>query len=255
MSYKDISGQRFTRLTAIKYVGNDRHGCALWLCKCDCGKEITVLGSSLRGGNTKSCGCLNIEIKHKQRVDNPRKGQRLYRIWKCMRQRCNDPNSTSYKNYGGRGITICAEWEDYAVFQKWALSNGYKDNLSIERKEVDGNYCPENCTWADDYTQANNRRINKKYEVDGKLLTVPQIARAYNISKDVVRRRIGYGWDIKDVIGIPVNGKATKTLTYNGETHTIPEWAKITGLSKGTIYRKIREGMKIELIFSDLRQI
>lgn len=253
MAYKDIKGQKFHRLTAKKYVGNNCNGRAVWLCKCDCGKEVIVLGSSLRDGTTKSCGCLNDEVRHKQKVQNPRKKERLYTIWKNMRQRCNNPRSASYVNYGARGISICEEWNNYENFRKWALENGYSDKLSIERKDFNGNYCPENCCWADNYIQSNNRRINVKYYVDGELLTVPQISRKYNISKSVVRSRLENKWSMKDTLEIPINGKPQMTLTYNGETHTIPEWAKKVGMTKGTLYKKLRQGKSLEDVLTNLR--
>lgn len=250
--YKDITGQKYGRLLVKKYVGNDDFGNARWLCKCECGKETIVIGKSLRFGKTRSCGCLNTEVQNSPRKLNPRKKERLYTIWKNMRQRCYNPNSSSYRNYGARGIAICDEWNDYEVFKEWAINNGYSKELSIDRKDVDGNYCPNNCRWANDETQANNKRINKKYLIDGLYLTIPQIARKYKINECVIRRRLNNGWEIEKAAKIP-SGKACFLLTVNGETHSVPEWARLKKIGKGSIYRKLKKGVTGEELFIDTR--
>lgn len=202
--YVEMIGKSFGRLTVISRAENDKNGTARWLCRCECGNEITTWGTCLRNGNTKSCGCLNDEVRHKSKKITARKNERLYTIWKNLRQRCTNPNSISYKNYGARGITVCEEWNDYIVFKKWAFSNGYNDSLSIDRKDVNGNYCPENCKWSDDEEQANNKRNNVKYFVNGEYLTLPQVAKKYNISFGALRTRLQNGWNIENAISIPV---------------------------------------------------
>jgi len=167
----NLSGRRFGRLTVLYRVGT-KQGSPLWLCKCDCGNTKEVIMRSLTTGNTKSCGCIHKQKLAKRNTMSAKHGgadkERLYNIWHGMRQRCNDSNHKDYPRYGGRGITICPEWNDYAVFRAWALANGYADDLTIDRKEVNGNYCPENCQWADAKTQANNRRTeNVRRNADG----------------------------------------------------------------------------------------
>ncbi len=148
---KNLAGQIFGRLSVIEEVGRDKQHNALWLCKCSCGNYKTTASNYLTRGQTKSCGCLNKEIitKHGEW------GTRIHNIWKGMRQRCNNPNHKYHPRYGGRGISVCDEWDEYLLFRDWALSNGYADNLTIDRIDNDKGYSPDNCQWL---TRAENTR-------------------------------------------------------------------------------------------------
>lgn len=165
---KDLKSQIFGRLTVISYNGLNNDHKATWLCKCDCGSECIVVGKNLLSGRTKSCGCFRKEVTRKRATihGDTRGGNRskLHSTLHGMKYRCYNPNCSEYKDYGGRGISVCDEWlNDYQSFKEWALNNGYHDDLTIERIDVNGNYCPENCTWIPLKDQSLNTTRSVKY--------------------------------------------------------------------------------------------
>jgi len=192
---------RYGRLTAIRALGSDKYGQALWLCRCDCGNEIIALGGNVRRGNTNSCGCLqrdNTSIANTKHGDAGYrvKNVPLYRRWANMIARCENPKRKDYINYGGRGISACLEWHDYPVFKAWALSHGYADNLQLDRKENDGNYEPYNCRFITCLKNQGHRRNSRFFTIDEETACATEwtrrIGRSQSCLWNWIRR---YGFD------------------------------------------------------------
>ena len=206
---KNIEGMRFGKLIVEKYIGIRKRQ-AIWLCKCDCGNETYTVARQLLSCGTLSCGCIQLQAAHdtcmKRNVTHGfSKKDPLYFIWKNMRYRCFNPNNKSYKNYGGRGITICKEWEDYTIFKKWAVSNGYNPKLSIDRIDNDGDYCPENCRWVTRKIQNNNKRSNVFLSYKGKTYSPKELAKIKNIPVHRIYDRRCAGWTDEKIITYPEN--------------------------------------------------
>ena len=192
----DLTGQRFGRLVVLCQVPTEKGEVLKWECVCDCGKTVVVKGASLRYGLTQSCGCLRAENEAPKEDAYHR--QRLYGVWAGMMQRCFYKNHASYSRYGGRGITVCEEWKDYANFRKWAYANGYDENhgvkeCTLDRIDNDGNYCPENCRWVDRKTQNTNRSVNHIIEYQGKTLTVSEVAELVGVKPHTLLKRLKSG--------------------------------------------------------------
>lgn len=194
----DLTGRRFGRLTVIKRAENTKSGKSQWFCKCDCGNTIIVKADNIKTGNTKSCGCYASELTASRNYRHGHRYSRLYHIWNKMRQRCYNPKDPKYPRYGARGITVCPEWGEFQVFYEWAIANGYNDNLTIDRLENDGNYCPENCHWATVKEQANNKSNNRIITYCGKTQTLAQWAEELQISYLKLRSRLyNLSWPVE----------------------------------------------------------
>lgn len=185
----DLIGQKFGRLTVIKRIGSNSHGQSIWLCKCDCGNEKVIRGYCLSNGHTQSCGCYNMELKKERSnlliKNNTKHGMRnniLYDVWYAMVDRCTNPNSPPYKNYGGRGILVCDEWKDNPTcFIEWATSHGYKSGLQIDRINNELGYSPNNCRFVDRKTNCRNKRNNIKF---GKWKSFLEVGETIGVIRD-----------------------------------------------------------------------
>ena len=183
------------------------------LCECDCGKVTKVRIEHLKSGHTKSCGCYQKKQTSKAKRTHGREPKRLYSIWSNMKTRCYNKNTECYSGYGGRGITVCDEWKKFEAFRDWALSNGYSDDLTIDRIDNDGNYEPSNCRWATDDEQRNNTRRNHFLEYQGKRLTIKQWSLIVGISDKTIRDRINrYGWTTEEALGFCQRKMPYRTL-------------------------------------------
>lgn len=194
MKRLDLTNKRFNKLLVIEKVDNQNYK-TMWKCICDCGNETFVTTSNLTCNRVKSCGCLKNEQLIKRSTTHNQRHTNLYEVWKTMKQRCFNPNNSSYKNYGGRGIIVCDEWKNnFTSFYEWSILNGYKKGLTIDRIDNNSNYCPENCRWTDRTTQANNSRWNKHIIINGKDDTLANWLRHYNLTYDKYYKRIKKGF-------------------------------------------------------------
>ena len=220
---RDLTGQRFGKLTVIKMVGQDKHRNVIWRCRCDCGNMHEVVSRALVSGNCKSCGCLGHgKFRNKRDEFHGGSKERLYRIWGCMLNRCYDPNRKEYPHYGGRGISVCDEWRNsYAAFRSWALANGYDSRksgyqCSLDRIDVDGNYEPSNCRWISMKEQAWNKQNTTWLNYRGKLITYGEAEKIGGIVSATIRGRIERGWTVERAIEQPVRkfkcGNASRVM-------------------------------------------
>ena len=202
---RDLINMRFGRLTVIKQEGKYKNGARLWLCQCDCGNQKHVAGTHLIAGRIKSCGCLLVETTvSRNRIEKKKHGlrnTRIYNTWRNIKDRCLNPNNAAYHKYGGRGITVCDEWKDnFQAFYDWSMANGSADDLTIDRKDVNGNYEPSNCKWSNMKEQANNRRNNIKITYDGKTKTLAEWANHLDIPYSRIEKRYISGMPIEKVL-------------------------------------------------------
>ena len=207
---ENLSGQKFKRLVVIKqvedYVSPKGHHAWQWLCECDCGNKVIVNTHRLKAGLTSSCGCLQKEILTKRNMKHNESHTRLYKIWVDMRARCYNCNDSEYKNYGGRGISVCDEWKDnYLSFSQWAKESGYNDKLTIDRIDVNGNYCSQNCKWSNSIEQANNKRNSSFITYKEETKTIAEWAKFLNIPYITLYSRLKYyNWPIEKAFTKPI---------------------------------------------------
>lgn len=288
----DLTGQRFGKLVVLEegipIINPNGQRSITWICKCDCGNEKIIRGTSLRNGSTVSCGCFHKEqVRTMMKKHGDAHNSRLYSVWMNMRRRCNDPKNKNYHSYGGRGIKVCDEWaNDYIAFRTWALSNGYKEDIkesgrndiTIDRIDVNGNYEPGNCRFLTCRENCLNKRDtmtdDERYRtcpVCGKKFEVKQRAKGESCSvecslklkairnekKDnyktkcivcgkVFRNKKSKGRDRKYCSSKCMGRDESPFLEFNGERHRFVEWAEITGIRSNTIHARIRKGWSVE---------
>lgn len=188
------AGEVFGRLTVVHQNGVDTSGKVLYLCACSCGKTKSVVGTALRQGKVKSCGCLKSENARNARGFHGHVGDPIYIIWSNMLQRCNNPKSTSFTNYGARGIKVCDSWLHFTEFYNWAVVSGYKEGLSLERKDVNKDYTPNNCTWIPLSDQCLNKQNTIRYK--GKCLS--EYCKSKGLNYHTVHSRVAkLGWSLE----------------------------------------------------------
>ena len=205
----NLVGMKYGRLAVISAAedqvsASGRHR-TMWECLCDCGNRVVVRGTCLTQGVTKSCGCFQREGISKRASKHGGFGSRLYAIWISMRQRCYNPNNNAYHNYGGRGISICAEWDDFAAFREWAYSTGYKENaprgtFTIDRIDVDGDYSPNNCRWSNMKVQSNNKRETLYLEYNHERRPLSEWASIIGVDYTTIWKRYRNGLSADEIL-------------------------------------------------------
>lgn len=250
-SVMDLTGQTYGRWTVL-YRTPDKEGrngrkFVAWHCRCLCGTERDVTTQALRSGRSRSCGCLQRERARDAHYKHGHSKERLYNIWHAMLGRCYKSDNPSYDSYGGRGIQVCVAWRsNYDAFESWAHANGYSDTLTLDRKDVNQGYTPENCRWVDRKTQNNNKRNTMYVEYLGEEWPVGLLADIAAVDLSVLERRLRLGWDVEKAITAPVGSTRWRFVEYQGEVQTISEWARRFGLPKYTLRDRLDAGWSVE---------
>lgn len=215
---QNLTGVNFGRLEVVGYDGvRQENGLRYhyWRCRCACssGEEISVKGASLRGGNTKSCGCLRREsIGNRSRLHG-RSDTKEFRAWCAMLERCYNENSSRYPRWGGRGITVCERWRGAFLCFLEDMGEAPSPDHTLERIDNDGPYCKENCRWAPHAEQARNTRKNRKLTHDGRTMNLSDWAREVGIRPDILSTRLRRGWTIEEAILTPFSGFGGSRIT------------------------------------------
>ena len=200
-NFRDLTGMKFGRYTVVEFAGR-KNRAIHWKCLCDCGETKIVATGHLTAGRTVSCGCYSRERAAKGNTTHGKSRSRVYKIWLGMLQRCQNPNSSSYDRYGGRGIKVCKRWESFENF--------YEDmgdpprRTSLDRIDNDGDYEPGNCKWATRKEQASNTRRNHIIEYQGEEFILTQLAEKVGINHDTLRSRLRNGWSVERAVETPV---------------------------------------------------
>ena len=202
--YKDETGHSYGRLTVISYAGLSRQGDLMWTCRCECGSEIITRGSSLRCGNTKSCGCYRVDALAEANTLHGLTKSPEYGVWKAMIARCTNPNDGAYADYGGRGIFVCEKWRKFTAFSQ-DMGSRPSDKHTIERVDNSLGYSKENCKWATRKEQQRNTRQNHLLTHNGQTLCIAAWAESLGMTHKLISSRLDSGWSVERALTTPVN--------------------------------------------------
>jgi len=228
---RDLTGQVFGTIKVLGYKGVDKNYQHYWECLClKCGER-----SEKRTNGIKK-KCIHCIPKHRQAKT------RLYRIWILVKNRCNNKNDP---DYGGRGIKLCKEWEVFENFFKWSNNTGYNKKLELDRKDVNGNYCPKNCRWVTPREQQNNRRNNRIIEIDGEKNTLVEWCRIYKKNYHTVFGRLKKGGNIINALTIASKGKPRKIYMIHEKSQSLYEWSEEYKVNEGTVRKRMKRGMSL----------
>lgn len=228
----DLTGQKFGKLTVISEAPKRGKHCH-WNCVCECGNKRVVRTNNLRMGTSKSCGCVNPRNFNTDRVLDPRTGKMVrpdgYHSWKAIQSRCYTKSNLSYADYGGRGITVCDRWRGPGGLANFLSDMGTKPTPlhSVERVNPNGNYCPENCVWADKTEQSNNRRGLNWITHNGRTMTITQWNRELGLAEGGIEFRLRRGWSIHEAISTPRRGGLRSSPNEIGNDRCLNQGRKI----------------------------
>lgn len=231
----DMSGKRYHSLVAVKPVGKMMNGNIKWLFVCDCGEECEIDGYAVRTGKQISCSACGAERSKFASITHGMSESDEFKIWTDMNTRCYNENSTSYSNYGGRGIQLCERWKN--SFEAFFADMGKRPSKghSIDRKDVNGDYSPENCKWATAAEQAKNKRNNVLITIDGETRILSDWAKHFGVFTSTASLRYKRGYR-----GIDVFKSTVCMVSFNGIEDTIAGWSKRTGIKKTTIFARLK---------------
>lgn len=200
----DLTGKTFFRLYVIKVYGKNKYGNATFLCLCSCGNKKVVNSASLISGKTKSCGCYAQEQRVNVNTTHGMGNTKIYNVWNSMRDRCNNKKSKYYAYYGGRGIKVCDSWNIFINFFS-DMGETYKDGLTIDRIDNNGDYEPKNCRWITHKEQCNNRRSNRIIKFNGQIKNLTQWAESIGTNYHILKNRLKRGWTVERTLTTPVH--------------------------------------------------
>lgn len=240
----NLTGKIFGKLTVIdeNYI-RTLSGAVRWNCICDCGRLTVVIGGDLKSGRTSSCGCFQKEKAKEAQTTHGMHDTPEHHAWNNMKNRCNNEKAPNYHNYGGRGITVCDRWMN-------SFENFYEDmgprpspDHSLDREEVNGNYEKDNCRWATDLEQQNNRRDNVRYEYDGSTRTVSEWGHILGIKENSIRSRLNRGWSFENAVSESIQKHRSRDKLYeiDGEVKTLTQWSESTGIPYWTLLSRINK--------------
>jgi hypothetical protein len=237
----ELNGHRFGRLIVLKFkeVKNKKNH---WLCLCECGNEVSVPTDRLKNGMTTSCGCYQKERAREVKTSHGYSYSSEYKSWASMKARCLNPKNIGWELYGGRGIKVCERWLN--SFENFLEDMGPKPTKehTLDRKDADGDYEPNNCRWATEKEQQNNRRNNHVVEYKGETLTLTQLCEKLGKDLKLVHLRLTrYEWSLEDALNVPVS----KLYEYEGEALSMTQWARRKGINRRTLNARISRGMSI----------
>lgn len=200
-----VVGEKYGRLRILELSGRNKHGHMLVKCQCDCGNISIIEATRVTNGITLSCGCLRIENISNISKTHGLTNTRLYRIWGAMINRCENPNNNRFYTYGAKGIVVCDTWRrDFKAFYDWAMENGYEENLTIDRIDVNGNYEPSNCRWATAKEQANNKKNSRIIDYNGETKNVKEWATHFGFNYKYFHEKLAdFDWKIEKVLELP----------------------------------------------------